>query len=143
MISYFGRLGISKLILWCYLAWYVAIVALYFDPSPLLWISSAGISIFVGIALNLATRQPGHKTDFWVMFRLFLIPFCVSSYSALIKGKGFVLLFPPRLHDLAIGLFACLIVIGLHGICRMLAAARKDPRAIVVDKLVQTADDRG
>jgi hypothetical protein len=29
-------------------------------------------------------------------FRLFLMPFCVSSFSALVKGKGFVLIFSPQ-----------------------------------------------
>ena len=33
------------------------------------------------------------------MLRLFLMPFCVSSFSQLIKGKGFVLVFPPDLHE--------------------------------------------
>jgi len=82
MISYFARLNLSRLILWCYLAWYVAIVGWYFDPSPMLWISSLGISVVIGIALNLATHQPEQSRDRWVVFRLFLIPFCVSSYSA-------------------------------------------------------------
>jgi hypothetical protein len=67
-------------------------VAWYFDPAPLLWISSLGICVLVGIALNLATHQAGQARDFWVVFRLFLIPFCISSCSAFIKGKGFGLL---------------------------------------------------
>jgi hypothetical protein len=28
-----------------------------------------------------------------------LMPFCVSSFSQLIKGKGFVLVFPPSAHE--------------------------------------------
>ena len=35
------------------------------------------------------------------------MPFCVSSFSSLIKGKGFVLVFPPDLHEIAISLAAC------------------------------------
>jgi len=30
--------------LWCYLIWYLTAVALYFDPSPSLWLTSIGIS---------------------------------------------------------------------------------------------------
>ena len=118
MLAYFGLLPGSKLVLWCYLAWYVAIVALYFDGSPMLWVSAAGLSIVIGIALNLATRQPAQNTDRWMIFRLFLIPFCVSSYSALIKDKGFILIFPPRRDALAVGLIACAAVICVHLICR-------------------------
>ncbi len=39
--------------------------------------------------------------------RLFLMPFCVSSFSQLIKGKGFVLVFPPDWHEIVISLAAC------------------------------------
>ena len=123
MIDYFSRLTPSKLILWCYLAWYVAIVSRYFDPSPILWFSSLGMSLLIGFALNLATRQPGQRTDRWVVFRLFLIPFCVSSYSALIKGKGFILLFPPDATSLITGAIACLGVIALHFISRIVSSS--------------------
>lgn len=126
MISYFARLGKSKLILWCYLAWYAAIVVLYFDPSPMLWVSSLGISAFIGVALNLAAYQSNQRRDGWVTFRLFLIPFCVSSYSALIKGKGFVLLFPPNWQHLLAGFCACLGVIAFHFICRFCAPSAKN-----------------
>jgi hypothetical protein len=120
MLSYFAQLNTARLVLWCYLGWYVAIVSLYFDPSPVLWISSVGLSAVIGIALNLATHQSTQRRDRWVIFRLFLIPFCVSSYSALIKGKGFILVFPPDLRSLAIGTAACVAVIGVHLGCRLL-----------------------
>jgi hypothetical protein len=29
------------------------------------------------------------------VLRLFLMPFCVSSFSALVKGRQFLLVFPP------------------------------------------------
>ena len=57
-----------------------------------------GISALVGIALNLST---GGLTRFriqiktWEAFRLFLVPFCVSSFSALVKDKGFFLIIAP------------------------------------------------
>ena len=96
MIRYIARVELPQLILWCYLAWYVAIILQYFDATPALWISSLGIAGIIGFALTLATRQKGKRADGWVIFRLYLFPFCVSSYSALIKGKGFILLFPTR-----------------------------------------------
>ena len=125
ILSYFARLSSSKLILWCYLAWYAAIVTMYFEASPILWISSAGISIFIGFALNLATWQPGQKVDPWVTFRLFLIPFCVSSYAALIKGRGFILLFPSDLRSLLIASGCCVAVVAFHLVCRSFLSGPK------------------
>ena len=127
MIKYFARLSISKLVLWCYLAWYVAVVCLFFEASPALWISTVGLSFFIGIALILATRQPGQKTEFWTAFRLFLIPFCVSSYSGLIKGRGFILLFPPDRRSLLICSLACIGVIAFYFFCRLVASPDKPP----------------
>ena len=126
MIGYFARLSPSKLVLWCYLAWYVAIVSRYFDPSPIIWISSVGIAFMIGIALNLSTRQANHRPDRWVVFRLFLMPFCVSSYSALIKGKGFILLFPPDGHTFLLGLCACAGVVVFHFVCRLATGAQRE-----------------
>lgn len=75
--------------------------------------------------MNLATRQPDRKIDRRVVFRLFLIPFCVSSYSALIKGKGFILLFPPNLNNLLVCSLSCFGVMALHFICRSIAPPEK------------------
>lgn len=119
MIGYFARLSVPKLVLWCYLAWYVAIVACYFDPSPLLWLSSAGIASLIGIGLVFATRVPGQKMERWVVGRLFMFPFCVSSYSALIKGKGFILLFPTQRGPLLVGVAACAGMVAWRFLCRM------------------------
>ena len=107
MLRYLATLENTKLILWCYLVWYVSIVSRYFDPSPTLWLSSLGIAAFIGFALNLAARHGNTAPDRWVVFRLYLFPFCVSSYSALIKGKGFFLLFPRDLPSLLTGACAC------------------------------------
>ena len=125
MITYFARLSISRLILWCYLAWYIAVVCLYFEASAALWISCLGLSFFIGIALILAALQPNQKIGFWMAFRLFLIPFCVSSYSSLIKGKGFILLFPPNSRSLLICLLSCLGVVALHFICRLIVSPER------------------
>lgn len=118
LISYFAALRPPKLVLWCYLAWYFAVVACYFDPSPAIWLSALGISGLIGIALIFATGVPGQRTDPWTKFRLFLFPFCVSSYSTLIKGKGFILLFPTQAKPLIAGLSACAAMLLVHFICR-------------------------
>lgn len=125
MIGYFARLSVPKLVLWCYLAWYVAIVSSYFDPSLLLWLSSLGIAALIGIGLLCATRVPGRKMDRWTVFRLFMFPFCVSSYSALIKGKGFILLFPTERGPLLVGIAACAGMVAWHWLCRGMLRAGK------------------
>ncbi len=118
MIAYIAALKLPKLILWCYLAWYVAIVACYFDPMPTLWLSSLGIAGIIGFALTLATQQQNQRAESWIIFRLYLFPFCVSSYSALIKGKGFILLFPCELKSFLCGVLACVAVVCAHLICK-------------------------
>ncbi|MEH6347066.1 MAG: hypothetical protein V7785_18365 [Bermanella sp.] len=47
------------------------------------------------------------KARFWESLRLFMCPFLVSSFSSLVKGKGFILLFSPQLTDNLIALGAC------------------------------------
>ncbi len=120
MIRYFANLRWNRLVLWCYLVWYFAILGLYFDPSIALWLSSAGISAIIGTALILSTASASHRPDGWTIFRLYLMPLCVSSYSALIKGKGFIVMFPPGFHENLIAIGACVGFIAFHRICKML-----------------------
>jgi len=99
-------------VLWCYLLWYLYALARYFDASPALWISSLGISAIIGTALYLSTARAGRtrvRLERWQIVRLYLMPFCVSSFAALIKGRGFILIFHPSLRDnlLAASLCAC------------------------------------
>lgn len=99
---YFAGLRTTQRVLWCYLIWYVYVLAHYFDPSPALWLSSMGISGIVGTALYLSTARAGQTLlhlERWQIVRLYLMPFCVSSFAALIKGHGFVLVFHPSLRD--------------------------------------------
>ncbi|RYD20681.1 MAG: hypothetical protein EOP88_14085 [Verrucomicrobiaceae bacterium] len=112
ILRYLASLSTARLVLWCYLLWYLCIVAQYWDPSPVLWASSVGMSGIIGFALLLSTSGNGHRPDGWTVFRLFLMPFCVSSYSALIKGKGFLLIFPPGLREnaVALGVIALFLV---------------------------------
>lgn len=100
MIGYLRSLSAPKMLLWCYLLWYLFAVVTYFDPKPRLWASSIGLSVIVGTGLYLSTAYASRERtplSFWQIFRFYLMPFCVSSFSALIKGRGFVLIFHPTL----------------------------------------------
>jgi len=127
--GYLGGLNNGRLILWCYLIWYCVVLVRYFDPSPRLWLTSLGLSGIIGFALYISTTAAGGekvKLGFWQTFRLFLMPFCVSSFSALVKGRGFVLIFSPQPGEiiLALGLCAalCAIVLLLRRSTRVSAA---------------------
>lgn len=109
VLSYFKNIESQKIILWCYLIWYFTIITIYFEPSLKLWASSFGISFIIGFALILSTSQQGTKQDIWIKIRLFLFPFCVSSYSATIKDYDFILLFPSNLFHLLISVVNCLL----------------------------------
>ncbi|MEO7099982.1 MAG: hypothetical protein ABI162_11515 [Luteolibacter sp.] len=119
MIHYFANLRWTRLVLWCYLMWYFTILSLYFDPSISLWLSSLGISSIIGTALILSTASASHRPDGWTIFRLYLMPFCVSSYSAIIKGKGFIVLFPPHVNEDLIAIAACVAFVVFHHGCKM------------------------
>lgn len=116
LLRYLANLTTGRLILWCYLVWYLVVLVRYFDPTPRLWLTSLGLSAIIGYALYLSTtasRPGGAKLDFWTLARLFMMPFCVSSFAALVKGKGFVLVFSPKLEEnlLALGICAVLCVV--------------------------------
>jgi hypothetical protein len=110
MLAYFASLSRGRAVLWCYLLWYLTTLYFHFDPSPRLWLNSAGISVVIGIALQLSVaRTSGPPPDKWQTFRLFLMPFCVSSFSSLIKGTGYWLIIPPRLVEVGTAVGICLL----------------------------------
>lgn len=115
LLRYLANLSTGRLILWCYLIWYGVVLVRYFDPSARLWLTSLGLSGIIGFALYLSTTAGSNpvKLDFWTKFRLFLMPFCVSSFAALVKGKGFVLIFSPKPAEImtAVGLCALLCAV--------------------------------
>lgn len=127
ILGYFFHLGAGKVALWCYLIWYLVTVALYFDPSTSIWLNALGISAIVGTALLLSVRR-GPSTDRWQMFRLFLMPFAVSSFSALIKNQGFFLVFAPSLRGISAQLGACaLFLVAVVGLKAMRGKIRAGP----------------
>ena len=105
---YLASLTTGKLALWCYLIWYLVTVACCFDPSPALWINALGISAVIGCALLLSVGGlQVARADRWQTFRLFLMPFCVSSFSSLIKGHGYLLILPPEPAQQVSSIGAC------------------------------------
>jgi hypothetical protein len=136
ILRYLSNLSKGRLILWCYLIWYCVVLVRYFDPSPRLWLTSLGLSLIIGVALYLSTTAADSievQLDFWKTFRLFLMPFCVSSFAALVKGKGFILVFSPHPSEILLAAACCsalcLLVAILKGLNRPPAvAAAEKPR---------------
>jgi len=79
-----------------------------FDSSASIWLNSLGISALIGVALILSIGASISPTDPWQTIRLFLMPFCVSSFSALTKDKGYILIFPPLASKAAIPIGLCI-----------------------------------
>ncbi len=126
MINYFANLSRGKTILWCYLIWYLVVLGFYFDPEIRIWLNSAGISAVIGFALILSVSgKDGSKLDGWQVFRLFAMPFCVSSFSSLIKGRGFVFIVPPKPAEQWVAVGACLVFVLL-----VAAVKKTSPRAL-------------
>jgi hypothetical protein len=95
-VKYLAQLNASRMVLCCYFIWYLVFAVLYFDRTPEIWLTALGISVCVGFALLLSTWSAHARVWSFTTFHLFLVPFCVSSFSALVKGRGFILVFSPR-----------------------------------------------
>jgi hypothetical protein len=121
LFSYFANLTAGRITLWCYAIWYVVNVIQHFDSRPRLWITSVGLSGIIGFALLLSTRSSSKGTtelDRWQIFRLFLMPFCVSSFAALVKDAGYILIFPPNVGENLVGLGAMAAFVGFVLVAR-------------------------
>lgn len=110
LVNYFALLKPGKMVLWFYLIWYLVTVYFHFDPNPKIWINALGISLVIGIALMLSVSSgQSPLANPWQTFRLFWMPFAVSSFSSLIKGQGYTVIFSPQLREVFIALAACLL----------------------------------
>lgn len=121
LVRYLAELTTPRRVLWCYLVWWGFAVARYFDSSPRLWLSSLGISAIIGTGLYLSTVHGGRTRTHlepWQIGRLYLMPFCVSSFAALIKGQGFILVFHPTLADNASSALGCVAFIAASVLAR-------------------------
>jgi len=114
LVRYFTNLTTGRIVLWCYLIWYLVVLFHYFDPNFFIWLTSLGLAAIIGTALYISSTAQGNRLGGWQIARLYMMPFFVSSFSALVKGKGFILVFSPKLAEvlLAFGLCAafCLTV---------------------------------
>lgn len=108
ILNYFKDIKPGKLILWYYLIWYFTTVYFHFDPNPKIWINALGISLVIGIALMLSVGS-GQPFKSWQTFRLFWMPFAVSSFSSLIKGQGYFVIFSPHWFEVITSVLACLV----------------------------------
>ena len=123
ILRYLRKLNAGRLILWCYFIWYLVVLVRYFDPNPRLWATSFGLCLIVGFALLVNTAFSGPtrlRIGFWPTVRLFMMPLCVSSFAALVKDKGFVLVFSPNPWEIALA----------AGICALLCLAALVARVI-------------
>jgi hypothetical protein len=107
--KYFSNLTLGRTILWCYLIWYLVVLVRYFDCSPRLWLTSLGLAAIVGTALYISSTAQGNKLGRWQIIRLFMMPFFVSSFAALVKGRGFVLVFSPEPREILLALGLCAV----------------------------------
>jgi hypothetical protein len=127
--AYLHGLSKGRTILWCYAIWYAVSAVSHFDARPRIWLTSIGLSAIIGTALVISTRTgkgPQAPLEPWVVFRLYLMPFCVSSFAALVKDAGYVLIFPPSL---------LLNLIGIGGIGAFLLLVR------IIQAQAKTAPD--
>jgi hypothetical protein len=120
-VRYFAELTTPRLVLWCYAIWWGFVAVRYFDGSARLWLSSLGISAIIGTGLYLSTVHGGRTTtrlEPWQVVRLYLMPFCVSSFAALIKGQGFTLVFYPSLFDNLSAALGCATFVAARALAR-------------------------
>jgi hypothetical protein len=125
LLRYLGNLSAGRLLLWCYFLWYLVVTVRYFDPDRRLWLTSLGMSVIIGVALYISTTASANvrgRLGFWPTVRLFMMPFCVSSFAALVKGKGFFLVFSPRASDLLWGAGLCAAFVAIAAAARALVA---------------------
>src|SRR3954467_10520236 len=117
LLRYLANLTKGRLILWCYFIWYLVVLIKYFDPNPRLWLTSLGLSLIIGVALYISTTAASSSERVtlggWQTFRLFLMPFCVSSFAALVKGRGFVLIFSPPPGEILLATLLCGLLCGM------------------------------
>jgi hypothetical protein len=128
--SYLANLTPGRIALWCYAIWYAVTVWNHFDPKPRLWITSVGLSAIIGVALLLSTTSSSTgktKLDGWQIFRLFLMPFCVSSFAALVKDAGYILIFPPSWKENLMGLVCIVVFLALIGLVKAVGAPAPTP----------------
>jgi hypothetical protein len=120
---YLATIDARRQLLWCAFLWYLVIAVRHGEASASTWATAIGIAVIVGVLLAvnaIPIRGSMRSLDRWTIFRFFLIPFCVSSLSAIVKGRDFFLIFPLNTLDNTIGIGACVAFFAAVGVARML-----------------------
>jgi hypothetical protein len=60
-----------------------------------------------------------------------MMPFCVSSFAALIKERGFVLVFSPELRENAVAVGTCVLFLLISYGARRVKPVRADVPATI------------
>jgi len=71
-LHYLANLSLGRFVLWCYFIWWLVVLVRYFDPSPLLGLTSLGLSLIIGFALFVNTTASGAsrmRLEPWPTFR--------------------------------------------------------------------------
>ncbi|MEI8035838.1 MAG: hypothetical protein WCH96_10220, partial [Betaproteobacteria bacterium] len=120
LFTYFKALRPAKVVLWCYLIWYFFMLGQYFEPKLSLWLNSLGISLFIGLGLLLSVMPKVGISGMekWQIARLFIMPFCVSSFAAIIKDRGFMVIFSPLWQDNLGAMISCFTFVIFIWLCK-------------------------
>jgi hypothetical protein len=122
MIRYLRSLNAGRMILWCYFIWYLVVLVRYFDPNHRIWVTALGLAGIVGVALYVNSAMSGRtrvRLGFWPVLRMFMMPFCVSSYSALVKGQGFWLgIFSRNPWEVGVAVGMCVMFWGMATVAK-------------------------
>lgn len=113
---YFVNVKPGRLVLWCYLIWYFVTLYFHFDPSPKLWVNSIGLSVVIGTALMLSVSS--NTTNYWQTFRLYWMPFAVSSFAALIKNQHYFVIFSSNTGEVLTALGCCGLFLAMVAIVK-------------------------
>lgn len=101
-IRYLTRLDARRALLWSGFIWYAVLMGRHASLVPGAWVNAAGIALVVGLMLTANAIPAGgtwRQLDRWSLRRFFLIPFCVSSFSVVMRDTGLVVIFPRNLAD--------------------------------------------
>ncbi len=92
----------------------------YFEPKLSLWLNSLGISLFIGLGLLLSVMPKVGISGMekWQIARLFIMPFCVSSFAAIIKDRGFMVIFSPLWQDNLGAMISCFTFVIFIWLCK-------------------------
>ena len=96
----------------------LVVIIFYFEPTLKIWINAIGISVVIGTALVLSVSASDSKVDYWQTFSLYLMPFCVSSFSSLIKDQGFIVIISPKPQETILAILSCGIFLSIVAVIK-------------------------